>query len=443
MARFRKKAKADPLPPAAAGASTIAAIDIGTNSVHLVVAQVDHAGHMKILDADKVAVRLGQAINANGTISADGIRRAVQAVEHMVEIASGYDCTIRAIATHATREATNHHDLIEEVFRKTKVRIEVIDGIEEARLIFLGMRHGMHIDHQMCLGLDIGGGSTEVIIARGDDVRFVTSLRLGAVTLSASHFDDRTPTAKSIARLHDEIDLKLGPLLKEAQHLRFAKAIASSGTAKALIMMGAGEAKSRGVSDGNGMQLQRRKLDSVCREMEELKSPQKIVANMNVDAARSDIILAGAAIMRAVSRAFHVEHWTYSSYGLREGIVVDTWSRSRGEERRHSPKVRHQSVFELGKRAGIDEKQARAVTDLAMQLFNQLVPRIYSNLIRSEFVFMRDLLYAASWLHEVGRFVGISGYHRHSQYLIEHTRLMGFTQDERLLISLVVRYHRK
>jgi|GEM_PF-79607 len=443
MPRFRESSGTPSIPAATTGPSIIAAIDIGTNSVHLVVAQVDHAGHLKILDADKVSVRLGEAITANGAISADGIRRTVKAVEHMVELAGGYDCTIRAIATHATREATNHHDLIEEVYRKTKVRIEVIDGVEEARLIYLGMRHGMHIDHQVCLGLDIGGGSTEVIIARGEDVRFVTSMRLGAVTLSATHFGGKAPAAKSLARLHEEIDLKLGPLLKDAHNLRFTKAIASSGTAKTLISLGANDTKTRGMGDGNGMRLKRRQLDRLCREMEELKSPRKITEKLDVDPSRADIIVAGAAIMGAVSRAFRVEEWTYSSYGLREGIVVDTWQRMRGDARRHAPQVRLQSVYELGRRAGIDEKQARAVSELSSQIFNQLIPRIYSNLSRSEFVFMRDMLHAASWLHEVGRFVNVSGYHRHSQYLIEHTRLMGFTQDERVFVSLLVRHHRK
>lgn len=426
------------------GLSTVAAIDIGSNSVHLVVARMDSQGHMKILDMDKVSVRLGQAINAAGAISQDGIRRTVEAVEHMVEIATAYDCVIRAVATHATREATNHAELLDAVFRRTGLKIEVIDGTEEARLVFLGMRHAMPIDNHPCLGMDIGGGSTEIIIAKGDDIRFVTSLKLGAVTLTAQHFGKKAPSPKGVQRLHDEIAMKLGPLIKEARHLRFSRAIASSGTAKALIMLGGSRSKDREFTDGNGMALSRRQLDRICGQLEAKPSPKYIREEIGVEAARADIILAGAAIMQAITHVFHVDEWIYSSYGLREGIVVDTWLRAKRMGRVHSPhNVRLQSVIELGQRTNIDEAQARAVTNLSLSIFDQLAPRIYPREPRPNLLYRRELLYAAAWLHEVGRFVGVTGFHRHSQYLIAHARLMGFTQDERTFISLLVRYHRK
>lgn len=421
----------------------IAAIDIGTNSIHLVVAQMENSGHMKILDVDKVPVRLGESIGKSGAISREGIRRTVDTIQHMLEISAAYPCRVRAIATHATREAVNNAELIEAVFKATGVKIDLIDGAEEARLVFLGMRHAMPLDSSVCLGMDIGGGSTELIIAKGDDIRFVASLKLGAVTMSKEHFGGKIPTPKQIKNLYEDIDMRLAPLLKETRHVHFTRAVASSGTAKALAAIQARAESSRDVGDANGYKLSRRGLEHICDELESLRSPEKISQGLKIDESRADIILAGAAIMRRVSEAFKVKEWIYSSYALREGIVVDTWRRSVPSRLSHAPNVRWESVLDLGKRVTVDVPQAKHVVTLATSLFEQLTARLYPGLVRPHRDFLSEMLRAAAYLHEAGRFIGITGYHRHSQYLVDHSRLMGFTQNERMFIAYVVRYHRK
>jgi len=426
-----------------AGSDTIAAIDIGTNSIHLVVARMDDSGHMKILDMDKVAVRLGEAIAPHGAIQRDGIQRTVETLTHMQEIASAYDCRVRAVATHATREATNYHELLDAVLDRTGIRVEVIDGIEEARLVFLGMRQGLHLDGHACLGVDIGGGSTEIIIARGDEVRFVTSLKLGAVTLSHKHCGAKGPSPKDIKALYSDIRQRLAPLFKEAKHLKFSRAIASSGTAKAIATINQATGRARDVADANGFPIAAASLEKVSERLEILRAPSRIREVMGIESARADIILAGAAILRCITDAFGVDEWITSSYGLREGLVVDTWRRSVPERVSHAPNVRLRSVNEFARRVGIDEEHASAVVRIAESLFDQVAERILGERSRMDLPLLRELLGVAARLHEAGKFVSIPGYHKHTFYLISNSRLMGFTQDERQFVAWVARHHRK
>ncbi len=422
---------------------TIAAIDIGTNSFHLVVARMDDAGHMKILDMDKVAVRLGRSIGANGAITRDGIVRAVEALRHMQEISSAYECRMRAVATHATREATNSHELLEAIHLATGIKVEVIDGIEEARLVFLGMRYGLHLDGQTCLGVDIGGGSSEIIIAKGDDVRFITSLKMGAVTLSHKHCGVKGPSPKDIKALYADIQQRLAPLLNQGRHLKFGRAIASSGTAKVLASINVATMRAREVTDTNGFTISSTNLERICDHFERLRTPTRIRDEMGIDPSRADIILAGAAILRSIGRAFGVKEWTSSSFGLREGLVVDTWRRLVPERISHAPNVRQRSVHEFSRRVSIDEPHATQVRYLAELIFDQTALKVFPRLDRESVAQMREFLGVAAQLHEAGKFISIPGYHKHSHYLIANSRLMGFTQDERQFIALLARHHRK
>ena len=193
---------------------TIAAIDSGTNSAHMVLAEMDHVGEMRLLDTDKVNLRLGQAIDPEGNITPDGIRRTVETLSHMQQIIKPYNATVRAIATHAVREARNFRLLLKEVEKTSGIKIQVIDGVEEARLVFLGMRYGLSLGGVPCLGIDVGGGSTEIIAAVDDEIAYVTSMKLGAVTLTEKHFR-KGYSAKALDDLKDHVETTLAPLAEE------------------------------------------------------------------------------------------------------------------------------------------------------------------------------------------------------------------------------------
>jgi exopolyphosphatase/guanosine-5'-triphosphate,3'-diphosphate pyrophosphatase len=421
----------------------VAAIDIGSNSIHMVIACLDRGGHLEILDSEKLSTRLGAYLSPEGLLSREGEAKAIQAVTYMCDIALSYGASIRAVATHALREATNHATVVEAIRRKTGVTVEIIDGQEEARLVFLGMRYALPIERQSCLGMDIGGGSTEFIVAKGDKVAFSSSLKIGAVTLTAQHFGEKGPKIPRIKALNDYINLRLNPLSADAKKHKFTKAIASSGTAKALAVIHARLFNSRSLNDENGYVMPSYELNAIVTAIEELREPKLIREAFGVDSARSDILLAGAAIMRQATKVFGVTEWTFTTFGLREGVVIDTFRRMGSERLGRAKDVRWESVTEQGLVWSVDEGQAKKVTDLSLQIFSKISPLAYQDSKQPSWMADRDILRAASWLHESGKFISTTAYHKHSYYLIKHSRMAGFTQDERQMIGLVVLYHRK
>jgi len=404
---------------------------------------VDVAGHMTVLDADKVSVRLGEAIDGSGRISDEAVVRSIEVLRHMQEIALAYNARMRAVATYAVRAAVNHLDLLETIQQTIGLHIELIDGVEEARLAFLGMRHALPIDDTEALGVDIGGGSTEIVVAKGDRNDFITSVKLGAVILSKKHFGGDSPTKSGIKAMHDHIENELAPLRTAVKKLTFEKALISSGTAKALATMHSLQFKKRSISDVNGYVIPVRDLKILLEEIELLRNPRKIAERWDLDAKRADIILAGAALMTAVSTLFGVREWTISSYGLREGLVIDTFNRVYALSHEVKRDVRSESIANFARRLGIDRPYAQHTTHLTMQIYDQLAHHLLPGYDVDELHEMRELMRAAAFLHEAGKFLSFPRYHKHSSYLIANSSLMGFTVSEKQMIGLIVRYHRK
>ncbi len=422
---------------------TIAAIDIGTNSAHMVVAEMDHIGEMRILDTDKVNLRLGQAVDDQGNITEDGIARTVQTLSHMRQIADSYRAGVRAVATHAAREAPNHKKLLMRLEREAGVRVEIIDGIEEARLVFLGMRYGLSLNGVPCLGVDVGGGSTEVILAQDDDIRFVTSAKLGAVTLTDKHFGKRGPTPEGLREMREHVRSRLAPLPQEARGIPFQRALASSGTAKALAYLHARLVGGVEVSDPNGYTLSREELAKLTAKLSDLLTPAKIKDWTGLDTSRAEIILAGATVLDEVTRQMRVREWVVTSFGLREGLVADSFYRAYGRNSSDLPDIQWHSVQQFGRRLGLNETHAMHVRRLALRLFEQLAPTLLPNDKGDDYEEDIKLLKAAAYLREAGKFLAAPQYHKHSDYLISNSRLPGFTESERALMGLIARFQRK
>lgn len=429
--------------PPEPGSHIIAAIDIGTNSIHLVVALVNPRGHFKILDSDKVPARLGQHITADGDINSEGIRKTVTTMRQMKEICAAYPCHIRAIATHAVREARNHQALIDRVFKATGIRIEVVDGDEEGRLVFLGMKHGNQLGDTPVLALDIGGGSTEILFGKGERISHVTSLKLGAVNLSVAHGLLRRVDDKRLQELRDTIESRLEPVVDSVRTQKFRLAVASSGTAKALASINPRTMRVRQGIDPNGQVLRATDLYAITAGLGRMRDPDVIRAKTGLDAGRSEIILAGAELLCAVTRNLGVGQWMISGYGLREGVVIDTWQRLEPGRQLARSDVREESIRIFANRFQIDKVVAAHTVRLALRIFDQIAPWSLGHFNREDRLHLRRLLEAATWIHDCGTFVSRQAYHRHSHYLIAHSHLLGFTQDERTFMSLIARFHRK
>lgn len=425
------------------GSHIIAAIDIGTNSIHLVVAHVNPRGHFKILDSDKVSVRLGQHITQQGDIDAEGIRKTVTTMRQMKEICAAYPCHIRAIATHAVREARNHQSLIDRVFKATGIRIEVVDGDEEGRLVFLGMKHGNQLGDQAVLALDIGGGSTEILFGRGEKISHVTSLKLGAVNLSVAHGLLRKVDDKRLQGMRDAISSRIEPVIETARPQKFKLAVASSGTAKAIASINPTSMRVRQGIEPNGQILRAGDLYAITEQLGRMRDPAVIRLKTGLDAGRSEIILAGAELLSAITRGLGVRQWMISGYGLREGVVMDTWQRLEPHRQLARVDVREESIRTFATRFQIDRVASAHTVRLALRIFDQMAPWSLGHFDREDRKHLRQLLEAATWIHDCGIFVSRQAYHRHSHYLIAHSHLLGFTQDERTFMSLIAKFHRK
>lgn len=424
---------------------TIAAIDIGTNSAHLVIAEMDHVGEMRVLDSDKVTLRLGQAINPDGNLSENGMDRTVAAISHMREIIRPYKATTRAVATYATREARNHKKLLQRLQHEAGVKVEIIDGIEEARLSFLGMRYGLILDDIACLGVDVGGGSTEIIIARDDKIDYVSSYKLGAVVLTEKYFNKSGYTKESLTYLREHVHSRLASLSTEARRSKFTKAVAASGTAKALAYFHSRLFNTGTINDPNGYVISRNDLLMMVTKLEQQLTPQKIKESTGIDAARAEIILAGAIILEEVTRQLKVNEWVITSFGLREGLVADTFYRTYGRKSKELPDIQWHSVLQFASRLQLNQAHAIQVKSLAVLIYEQL----------GRFLRDRDgdddsdhdenikLLKAAAYLREAGKFISQPQYHRHSQYILSNSRLPGFTESERMMLGLIARFQRK
>lgn len=420
----------------------IASIDIGTNSAHMVIAEIDHVGEMRILDNDKVNLRLGKAIDETGNLTNDGIYRTVEALRHMREIAATYNPIYRAAATHATREAKNHKQLIQAIENATGIHVELIDGIEEARLVFLGMRYGLSLNNLPCLAVDIGGGSTEIIVARDDQIDFVSSFKLGCVTLSDRYFSKKFDS-ESLSQMKDHIKSRLAVLQAEARRYNYQRALASSGTAKALAFFHARKFGGIDMSDPNGYTIPRDDLLKMVAQFESWLTPQKIKEETGLDAARAEIILPGVIILGELTKIFKVSEWTVTSFGLREGLVADTFYRTYGQSSADLPDIQWNSVLQFAKRLQINEIHALKVKKLALRIFDQLSPICRPKERDTERDLNRKLLRAAAYLREAGKFISSPQYHKHSQYIISNSRIPGFTESERSIMGLIARHQRK
>ena len=424
----------------------IAAIDIGTNSVHLLVATSNEDGHIRILDTDKAVLRLGEDLDADNMLIPSAFDKTIKALKHMQAIATSYQPIYRVVATHATRSARNHRDFFQKIYDESGIHVSLIDGEEEARLVSLGMQEGLALEGKTFLGVDIGGGSTEIIVCQDHRVLFVRSLELGAVSLNKSFLKGHSIKKEHIKNLEHEVQLKLGPLREHVGKLKFDCAVICSGAAKTLAQMHSQEFQEKKLEDANGYHLKAGEIKQLTKSLHKLRSPKHIKDQWNLDEDRADIILAGSSILNQISKLFAVDEWIISTYGVREGLVIDTIARLHGPKIKDFDDIRWKNILSLGKKFEINQDYAKQVSNLALEIFDQL-DKIKPSYVKKEAsgvqISDRGILKSAAWLHECGKFINYSKYHKHSLYLIANSRLMGFSQKERRMIGLVARFHRK
>ncbi|MXZ67466.1 MAG: Ppx/GppA family phosphatase [Acidimicrobiia bacterium] len=419
----------------------LAAIDVGTNSVHMVIARPVDGGTPEVLAREKVSVRLGQGATDMKHLAPDAIERAVAALTEFRHIADAYGAEVVAVATSAVREAENRRDFQQRVRDETGVAVEVIPGTEEARLIHLGALSAVPAAGRPHLVLDIGGGSTELIVSTGTEPQLVRSVKLGHIRLTDRFFPGGIIRAGAVEECRRHIRSFVAPEARRARAIGFDLAVGCSGTIAALASMAASSRGKRRPRSVANTTIDRDELDRTVAEVLARPHPDDRRDLRGLERTRRDVIVGGAVLLSQLFEDLGMESLVISTGALREGVLLDRFSRrqeSPADGLHHLGDLRRSSVMALARSYHEDLIHAEHATEMALQLFDE-TQHVHGLGDRDS-----ELLEAAGLLHNIGRFVASSAHHRHSYYLIRNSeRLAGFTADELELIALVARYHRK
>lgn len=423
---------ANPLP------DVLAAIDIGTNSIHMVVARVAGHDRFEVVTRQKEMVRLGSGRGEMKHLEQDAIDRGVAALVRCRTLADSLEARVFAVATSAVREAYNAQEFLDRARVEAGVDVDVISGYEEARLIRLGVLQALPVYDRDAVLIDVGGGSTEVVFGRGEDVHYARSIKLGSLRMTRRFFPDGEVRGDAVQRCRRYVQGRLAPMVHEAGRLEFQVAVASSGTVETLTAM----ARARDGGDVpqtlNGATLSKGHLGLVIDDLAAAPTTEERRKLPGIDAARADILLGGAIVLEQICEALGITELVISEYALREGVLLDGLHRLRGGTLHHLSDLRRASVFHLMELCDDDPEHSVQVARLALQLHDALGARL--GLGDAE----REFLQAGALLANAGLFISHSGHHKHSYYVIRNSEhLMGFTDREIELIAQVARYHRK
>jgi exopolyphosphatase/guanosine-5'-triphosphate,3'-diphosphate pyrophosphatase len=425
------------LPDITSKDARIAAIDIGTNSFHMVVASVSEHGVMQIHARNKDMVRLGSSATDMKRLSDDAMDRGVQALARFAAEARRHNASIRAIATSAVREALNKEEFVRRVYDVAGIHVDVIPGIEEGRLIYTGVVHALPVRNERVFVIDIGGGSTETVIGQSGEPLFIDSTKLGHLRLTKRFFPDQSITSSQVRECRDMIRGEWATVFQSHRQLGFQRVIGCSGTVTAIASMVAAR-RGRIPESYNGFVMTSEEVLGIVDQLVNASTLQDRLKLAGMDPKRADVIVAGGLILEQAILGLDIDEITVSGYALREGIVFDTVQQQREMDlRHHLTPLRYQSVQHVSDLYRVRRRHADHVKTLSVRLFDQLIP--LHNMGDRE----RELLEAAALLHDVGYHISADQHHKHSEYIIRNSAMPGFTSNETNLIASIARYHRK
>jgi exopolyphosphatase / guanosine-5'-triphosphate,3'-diphosphate pyrophosphatase len=416
----------------------LAAIDIGTNSVHMIVVRVRPDFSFEVIDREKEMVRLGAGGLDGKKLTPEAMAAALQALKKFARLAESHQVDeVLAVATSATREAENGGAFLRAIERRTGIRARVITGTEEARLIHLAAVYGVDTPKPAVV-IDIGGGSVEITLGGKSDVEFARSFKIGVIRLT-ERFVDSDPISSHDERkmtkfIREQVDRYLEHIVERG----FDRVIGTSGTILSLGTVAT--AVDRG---------------SVPQEVRNLRVPAKSIRKLRktavdmdleermhlpgLDPRRADLMVAGAVLLDTLLKDLGTEEITLCDLALREGVLLDYIHQHRKDIARvdRYPDVRRRSVIELAERCAWEADHSRHVAAIALTLFD------YTKRLHELGDREREWLEYASFLHDVGNHISYEKHHRHSYYLIKHGDLRGFEPEEIDVIALLTRYHRR
>jgi exopolyphosphatase / guanosine-5'-triphosphate,3'-diphosphate pyrophosphatase len=416
---------------------TLAAIDVGTNSIKLLVAAVDEEGALEVIARGKEMVRLGTQTLFTGRLGEEAIEAGVSAVETLVREARAAGAEeIRAVATCALREASDAREFQAAVLSRTGVPLDVISGEEEARLIHLAARSEFPSEMDPILVIDVGGGSTELVVSRRGRVILNESMPLGVVRLAARYSRSDPPSREDRNAIRRAIRKEARRAVSAVRRTGFRACVGSSGTIQSLSLVYEAAIRGREPRTAGHRILTRSGLKKVNRILRSTTLREKLRVP-GLDPRRRDIAVPGGILLSWILKNVGAEAIAVGDRGLREGLLLDHVARH-GQARFGTAgrDVRARSVQRLMRRSNAEPLHASQVARLALELFDQT--HSLHQLAAAE----REWLHHAALLHDIGYAVGRSKHNRHSYYLITHGDLTGFAAEEIEVLASIARYHR-
>jgi exopolyphosphatase/guanosine-5'-triphosphate,3'-diphosphate pyrophosphatase len=400
----------------------LAAIDVGTNAIRLEMARPHRDGTLEVVHQERDPLRPGEGVFKTGAIPRAVADRLLSTLRRWGALCRRHGAHVRAVATSALREATNRDEILRRVREEAGLELEVVSGKEEARLICIGVLHGKpKTARSLCL--DIGGGSTEIATAVGEEPTELHSIAIGAVRLTDTFQVDGEISPKRLRLLRDYAAEAVEEALPRRPTGAPRAALGSSGTINAVVLF-AGET---GTPFATGRQLR--------RAVDELVALGPAGRRARFEGRRADIIVAGAVILEALVDRLGLESVVGVDKGLRDGLLVDLMRRRRAD--RADDHSLAEAALALGRRFLFDEAHARQVARLATRLFDDLAS------VHGLPAATRPYLEVAALLHDIGNAVSYTRHHRHSYYLVQNADLPGLADREREVVARIARYHRK
>lgn len=423
----------------------LAAIDIGTNSIHMVVVQIDPAlPTFTIIAREKETVRLGDRDPETGNLTQEAMKRAFAALQRCQELAKTFNAEqVVAVATSAVREAPNGRDFLKQINSELGLFVNLISGQEEARRIYLGVLSGMEFNNHPHIIIDIGGGSTELILGDSHEPRSLSSTKVGAVRLSAE-FVTTDPISNSElqylqAYVRGMLERPIEELLAHLEDGEQPRLVGTSGTIETLATIHAKEKLGIVPNPLNGYELSRKDIKEILKHLAPMSYAER-AAIPGMSERRSEIIVAGVVTLLEAMTLLGAETLTICERALREGVIVD-WMLSHHliEDRlRYQESVRQRSILKIAQKYQVNLEYSDRVANFALSIFNQTKGYLHDWDTEEQ-----ELLWAAAILHNCGLSVNHSAYHKHSYYLIRNGELLGFTETGIEVIANLARYHRR
>jgi exopolyphosphatase / guanosine-5'-triphosphate,3'-diphosphate pyrophosphatase len=411
---------------------TFAAVDIGSNSVRLKISRLESHRLVEILE-DREVTRLGESVFRNGFLSPEAIALTVKVLRrfHRAAQKAGAD-SVRVVATSALRDARNSRAFLEWVRSATGWHAEIISGLEEARLIHLGLTSSMRVNSSPVLMIDLGGGSCELTVSRNGHIQETVSLPLGAVRLTNEFLHHDPPRKSELRQLRGFIAREIGRIAERIIRARPKIVIATSGTAEALATVCHSLYKTK---SQRGMTVSRLQMRRIAKMLARLSLEERRNVQ-GIGVRRAEIVIAGAVVFAELLERCKLLGFRHSPLGLRDGLLAQMAAES-DEETRSGKQIeseRQDSILAAVAHYQVDLQHATRVRDSAMKLFSELRP---VHRLPQEY---KEWISTAAMLCEVGDYLNRTGRHRHTYYIISHSEILGYTPQQRKVIAAIARY---